>query len=200
MTDITDDTPATLAQHKVQAGDVVLYGATGLTATIVAGDGGLLVAWDGSDDTFPVEHSESFYTVISRATPAPLPHGHVRLSDGRVVDLTADKMLPFGMLDADVQEAMWAHGGPYQMYGGGSGGGLWADWECPAWSAHMAYRVAPLPPAPKVETVTLDGWMTPSGNFHSHFHQHPGADDTPVRIVGKIIDGMPQLPFAVEAR
>lgn len=50
---------------------------------------------------------------------------------------------PFGLLDAETQEALRAHGGPYQWWQG-----VWEDIE-PNWVGTMTYRVKPQPPRPR---------------------------------------------------
>lgn len=61
-----------------------------------------------------------------------------------MADLTAITT-PFGLLDPETQEALKAHGGPYQAYFFMKG---WTDWECPNWDNHITYRVKAFPPAP----------------------------------------------------
>lgn len=191
MTTITDDTLATLTAHKVQAGDVVQI-EYGHTYTVGVNSLGKLC--DASDGVALVDAGP--WTVISRATPAPLPHGHARMRDGRVVDLTADKMLPFGMLDTEVQEAMRAHGGPYEYYDGVSG------WVAPVigilWGKGCAYRVAPLPPAPKVETVTMKAHLEKTGWIYT---TNFNGSLMPVTITFNLIDGKPDpASYKLEAR
>lgn len=53
---------------------------------------------------------------------------------------------PFGLLDAETQEALKTHGGPWEYYDVGS------EWEdCPdaAWIDRTTYRVKPAPPKPR---------------------------------------------------
>ena len=57
-----------------------------------------------------------------------------------MTDLTAITT-PFGLLDRETQEALKAHGGPYQIY---QLAGQW-DEVHPAWSAGAVYRVKPVP-------------------------------------------------------
>lgn len=203
MTTITDDTPATLAQHKVQAGDVVQNSRNGITAEIIVVAGSLQLAWEGcDDDTFPVAYAGAKYTVLSRATPAPMPHGHVRLGDGRVFDLTANE-LPLGLLegrDPEVAEALKKHGGPYQLYAVIGPGAMWADWAGPsAWGKVCTYRVAPLPPAPKVETIAVNRWMTCDALVVGGAAAPEGS--VPVRFTFNRIDGKPDpASFKLEAR
>lgn len=62
-----------------------------------------------------------------------------------MTDLTAITT-PFGLLDADTQAALKAHGGPYEWWHG-------VDWftseRRPAWAGHFVYRVKPQPPKPR---------------------------------------------------
>lgn len=78
-----------------------------------------------------------------------MPYGHVTLSDGRVVDLTANRV-PCGLMDAEEQQALKDHGGPYEFW-------YVDEWEAedmPSWNASSTYRVAP---KPDVETVVIYG-------------------------------------------
>ena len=51
-------------------------------------------------------------------------------------DLTAI-ITPFGLLDRETQEALKAHGGPYEMYYGTVG---WKSEISPGWMASNTYR------------------------------------------------------------
>jgi hypothetical protein len=62
-----------------------------------------------------------------------------------VSDLTAIKT-PFGLLDRETQEALKAHGGPYELY---VMPGHWEKWPDPAWAFDRTYRVKPAPPKPR---------------------------------------------------
>ena len=57
-----------------------------------------------------------------------------------MADLTA-LTTPFGLLDAETQAALKAHGGPYEWYSEGG----WIDWA-PRWAQSSVYRVKPQPP------------------------------------------------------
>lgn len=57
-------------------------------------------------------------------------------------DLTKNTA-PFGLLDAETQAALQAHGGPYQVW---SLSGEWIDWVNPGWSLGTTYRVKPQSP------------------------------------------------------
>lgn len=53
---------------------------------------------------------------------------------------------PFGLLDEETQEALKAHGGPYEAF---TEDGLWEPSKKPSWSKEFAYRVKPSPPKPR---------------------------------------------------
>lgn len=119
------------------------------------------------------------FRIISRAAPP--------------VDLTAIRE-PFGLLDEvygpGTQEAMRSHGGPYEMF---DIDGKWSEWE-PRWSPGIAYRVKP---APKVETVTFDGWVNEDGCVR-YGNEH-GC--TPIRATFNRVDGKIDLAsYRVEPR
>lgn len=48
---------------------------------------------------------------------------------------------PFGLLDPETQEALKAHGGPYECWDGGK----WLGWVYPSWLGDNTYRVKPQP-------------------------------------------------------
>lgn len=52
---------------------------------------------------------------------------------------------PFGLLDAETQEALRAHGGPYECWFVEE----WEELECPGWDWMRVYRVKPQPPKPR---------------------------------------------------
>jgi hypothetical protein len=58
-------------------------------------------------------------------------------------DLTAITT-PFGLLDAETQGALRAHGGPYEIFGACG----WVDYD-PTWHTPCTYRVKPSPPKPR---------------------------------------------------
>lgn len=66
---------------------------------------------------------------------------------------------PFGLLDAETQEALRAHGGPYQTWYGDEIG--WHDHK-PSWGGAYAYRVKPQPPKPREWWIVGDceAWDT----------------------------------------
>ena len=61
---------------------------------------------------------------------------------------------PFGLLDAETQEALKAHGGPYEYFGSGE----WRAFAAPTpvFDLWFTYRVKPQPPKPR-EFWLLDG-------------------------------------------
>lgn len=61
---------------------------------------------------------------------------------------------PFGLLDAETQEALRAHGGPYEVW---ASGGEWIPTN-PAWNLSLVTRVKPQPPKPR------EWWVHPYVN------------------------------------
>lgn len=107
------------------------------------------------------------------------------------LDLTAITT-PFGLLDEATQEALRAHGGPFQCYGVL---GEWFDIESVSWQPSCAYRAKP---APVVETVTDDRWLIPH-NGNISFGEM--TDRTPVRVTFNRINGVIDLAsYKVEPR
>jgi hypothetical protein len=84
-----------------------------------------------------------------------------------------------GLMPPETQEAMKAHGGPYEIYGDVYAGG----WRAanPAWTPQRAYRVKP---APIRENVTLIG--NPECGF-----DYSGWTANTHRIQFDLIDGKP---------
>ena len=130
---------------------------------------------------------------IPAATPAakPLPHGHACLPSGEVIDLTAI-ITPFGLLPADVQQALRDHGGPWECWQSNG------NWEAikPGWGISQTYRVRPLPPAPKVREVTAYLRMTPEGEVVIDGFETGGVF---ARITMTLRDGVPDHVAKVEA-
>ena len=62
-----------------------------------------------------------------------------------MIDLTKITT-PFGLLDAETQEALKTHGGPWEYYDVGS---EWEDCTDAAWIDRTTYRVKPAPPKPR---------------------------------------------------
>ena len=63
-----------------------------------------------------------------------------------MIDLTKITT-PFGLLDPETQEALKAHGGPYEFWN------FYDRWQsterCALWQAIIVYRVKPAPPKPR---------------------------------------------------
>lgn len=71
-----------------------------------------------------------------------------------MTDLT-DLKTPFGLLDRETQEALKAHGGPYEWFSSYEG---WQDCNLmPAYVPGFVYRVKPAPPKPRE-------WFVSGGN------------------------------------
>lgn len=70
-----------------------------------------------------------------------------------MTDLTAITT-PFGLLDLETQEALKAHGGPWECYTGSCG---WAVTAEPSWVGNAAYRVKPAPPKPREWLLNPEG-------------------------------------------
>lgn len=60
----------------------------------------------------------------------------------------------FGLLDAETQEALRAHGGPYQVF---TYEGMWDDTLEPYWQKQVTYRVKPQPPKPREWLMSASG-------------------------------------------
>lgn len=118
------------------------------------------------------------FRIISRANQAnPTP------------DLTS-LTTPFGLLDEATQEALRAHGGPYEAFG-------WAGFvPCdPQWKNTITYRVRP---APVRKTIRTEANMTDSGLLTA---AHYGHTRIPVTVVFETVDGVIDLStYKVEPR
>jgi len=111
----------------------------------------------------PIGSKDGADDIIAEWTDeAPLPYGHVRLASGAVVDLTAITV-PFGLLDAETQDALKKHDGPYEAY-------QHPGWELayPTWLGYMVYRVKSQPPAPVVGEMVMTGWIACRGPTFSY--------------------------------
>jgi len=81
-----------------------------------------------------------------------------RTGEFSVTDLTAITT-PFGLLDRETQEALKAHGGPYERF---NALGDWCEWT-PDWLPSTTYRVKPAPPKPREWWLLLDLWGNERG-------------------------------------
>lgn len=102
---------------------------------------GLWLNDGGTDFVKKNELRHAKYALVAEWTDTPdlsNPHGTV-----------------FGLLSPETQEAMKAHGGPWEMFTGR----MWSLVSDPSWDGELAYRVKP---GPKLEAVMHDvepfGW------------------------------------------
>ena len=180
----------TLTQLNVQPGDVVamVYGSPGYedycrkfegVSYTVGPLGGATSQEPGAGGGWAANCPHTF-RIISRATPQP--------------DLTAITT-PFGLLDAATQEALRAHGGPYEMLRGVNH----LEWRevddsADLWKVSLTYR---LQRPPKVEKAMQDRWLDEDGDLF--ILEHPQR--TPVRVTFNRIDGVIDLSsYRLEAR
>ena len=166
----------TLKELKVQDGDVVETKLC-LLRDIKFHMGELWLCRQGENPFCPVSSSTQTYTLVSRAK-SDLPHGHVKMKDGRVVDLTANTT-PCDLMDPEELQAMKDHGGPWEWWRCRR----WVGWGNPGWSGGSTYRVAP---KPVVETVVLTGHKF---NNEWYFDTHRKDVRHTHRITLKIKDG-----------
>ena len=150
----------TMKDLNVKPGDVVAYDngkhyRVGYSKNLISLETGM----DGG--TYPFWDTCSMFSIVSRA-----------------IDLTAIKT-PFGLLDAATQDALRAHGGPYEAW---MTNGTWAVCA-PAWAITVVYRVKT---APKRETVTRDMWADAETGL-TYRDERPGTE--PIRITVEKVDG-----------
>ena len=110
-----------------------------------------------------------------------------------MTDLTAIKT-PFGLLDRETQEALKAHGGPYEFWPSSSYSDDWGiapnDADC--WINRMIYRVKPTPPKPR------EWWLTSqvahateakAVEFRRQLQsENPGMDFPPIVHVREVLE------------
>ena len=72
---------------------------------------------------------------------------------------------PFGLLDAETQEALKAHGGPYEFWHWAHNDWRAPDGEQPGWNSATVYRVKIAPPKPRELTGV---WNSARGCFEIH--------------------------------
>ena len=97
------------------------------------------------------------------------------------IDLTAI-VTPYGLLDPNVQDALRAHGGPYEYYGtNGKWERLHSLFE---WLPNFTYRVLK---KPIVVQSALDAWLMPTGWVHAGKSMQEAS---PVRIIFETVDGV----------
>ena len=159
----------TLKELNLKPGDVVEYAHED---QYIVCEGNKLQWSDGTIKDYLCWDTGQF-TLVSRA-PTP--------------DLTA-VTTPFGLLDAATQEALRAHGGPYEMWDG-------AEWDegIPSWYGDSTYRVQP---KPESETITCNAYVHPSGIISKIESDTP----QPVRVTFNRINGVIDLAsYKVEPR
>lgn len=88
---------------------------------------------------------------------------------------------PFGLLDAETQEALKAHGGPYLFWNWSRNDWLIRDSD-PCFHTATVYRVKPAPPKPREFWVTYDT-RGKVGVFDRPVHQNCGYEVIHVREV-----------------
>ena len=176
----------TLKGLNVQPGDVVEYTAIGepymthQTFTFAAWVDGIPYSTDqelGNPDEHLRTDGRAVFRIISRANP-PL-------------DLTAITT-PFGLLDAATQDALRAHGGPYEAFVAHGG---W--FTC---LPEFAYpdRVIRVKPTPKRETVRVQKFVDEWGNVTQ---SDPTGQRPTVNVTFDRVDGEIDLStYRVEAR
>jgi hypothetical protein len=103
------------------------------------------------------------------------------------VDLT-NITTPFGLLPKETQDALKAHGGPYQIWGGND----WLDGSPYWWAGTTTYRVKP---QPTTDTVVLYGQNLGKEWFFCS-NKDP-RDHTKITLIFK--DGVVQPTATVEA-
>lgn len=79
-----------------------------------------------------------------------------------MTDLTQIKV-PFGLLDSETQEALKAHGGPYEVFSH-FGWGFWGGEPIYGWPGDRAIRVKPTTPQPR--TLYLCEFRDGERSFH----------------------------------
>lgn len=102
-------------------------------------------------------------------------------------DLTAIKT-PFGLLDREAQEALKAHGGPYEMWAGDG----WSHHPSPAWDGWYAYRVKPAPP--KLREFWINVYAGAVGGPYSVFESEQRAIDYAQQGITDRIHVIEKLP------
>lgn len=78
---------------------------------------------------------------------------------------------PFGLLDEETQDALMAHGGPYEVF---CDNGTWSKHDSPVWFGGITYRVKPLPPKPREWWVLcLPGELPELWGHYPDLGKHP---------------------------
>ena len=165
----------TLKELNVKPGDVVMLGGWRKKIPMTVGPDMVARSEDNSYTMTVEKSTDPDWFIISRATPTP--------------DLTAITT-PFGLLDQATQDALRAHGGPYDWYASNG----WQHVVINNFEDHMTYR---LQPELYLENVSIDAWFGGSGGVYvTRLH-----DGIPVRVTFNRINGVIDLAsYKVEAR
>jgi hypothetical protein len=108
-----------------------------------------------------------------------------------MTDLTAITT-PFGLLDEvygpGTQEALKAHGGPWEYYDDGA---KWEDCQIPMWVDRTTYRVKPAPPKPREWWATnqiLHPTLEKATKFRDELiAENPGCDFSAIIHVREVL-------------
>lgn len=94
---------------------------------------------------------------------------------------------PFGLLDKETQEALRAHGGPYEWL---NWGGSWEETDPPHWSLCYAYRVKPQPPKPREWWIywreSHGAWLV--SNTEEYAVERHESDRSPIIHVREVLE------------
>ena len=98
---------------------------------------------------------------------------------GIMTDLTKITT-PYGLLDAETQAALKAHGGPYEL-AMPENDWIWrnTDGENPLWRRRNVYRVKPSPPKPREWWLARD-WTNAGGYYV--FDTEPGSSGEIIHV------------------
>lgn len=149
----------TLKELNVKPVDVVEYTAIGekyMTPTVFTFAGWVDgIPYDttmnlGDNEKSLRTDEKAIFRIICRAAQPAATH-----------DLTAITT-PFGLLDEATQEALRAHGGPYEYWNHLC---KWTHTDGPAYDCKTVYRVKP---APEIKKEKIKAMMTETGSIFAH--------------------------------
>lgn len=83
---------------------------------------------------------------------------------------------PFGLLDAETQAALKAHGGPWEMYDGAPMN--WQDIHAPQWQDACTYRVRPALPR--------EWWIVEWSDGDTHLYVSENEAETAAEVLERI--------------
>ena len=85
---------------------------------------------------------------------------------------------PLGLLDEETQEALRAHGGPYETWNSQGGWRDWTEYGSPEFDyTNLVYRVKPAPPKPR------EWWLSIGNTGRIYAHAEPVRDDGDHEII-----------------